>query len=115
MYRQYRYYSRILRFYLWFNFISVTQKFHWKQKYFKPLPRNINLHKCLQFKFDRIILRYWKEKPSFLNEATLSHSCQMAIVRFLDRVCLALRASGIWLRYATLQNLIPSFPWIAPG
>ena len=21
---------------------------------------------------------------------------------------------GLWLRYATLQNLIPSFPWIAP-
>ena len=38
----------------------------------------------------------------------------MAIARFLDRMCLALRASGLWLRYATLQNLIPSFPWIAP-
>ena len=26
-----------------------------------------------------------------------------------------LRASGLWLLYvATLQNLIPSFPWIAP-
>ena len=24
--------------------------------------------------------------------------------------CLALRASRLWLRYATLQNLIPSFP-----
>ena len=24
-------------------------------------------------------------------------------------MCLALRASGLWLRYATLQNLIPSF------
>ena len=22
---------------------------------------------------------------------------------------------GLWLRYAMLQNLIPSFPWIAPG
>ena len=33
---------------------------------------------------------------------------------FLDRLCLALRASGLWLRYAALQNLIPSFPWIAP-
>ena len=42
------------------------------------------------------------------------HGCQMAIARFLDRMCLALRASGLWLRYATLQNLIPSFPWIAP-
>ena len=38
----------------------------------------------------------------------------MAVARFLDRMCLALRASGLWLRYATLQNLIPSFPWIAP-
>ena len=42
------------------------------------------------------------------------HSCQMAIAWFLDRMCLALRASGQWLRYAWLQNLIPSFPWIAP-
>ena len=30
------------------------------------------------------------------------------------RLCLALRASGLWLRYAALQNLIPSFPWNAP-
>ena len=30
-----------------------------------------------------------------------------------DRICLALWASGLWLRYTTLQNLIPSFPWIA--
>ena len=37
----------------------------------------------------------------------------MAIARFLDCVCFALWASGPWLRYATLQNLIPSFPWIA--
>ena len=29
-------------------------------------------------------------------------------------MCLALRASGLLLRYATLQNLIPSLPWIAP-
>ena len=29
-------------------------------------------------------------------------------------MCLALRASGLWLRYAALQNLIPSVPWIAP-
>ena len=38
----------------------------------------------------------------------------MAIARFLDRMCLALRASGLWLHYTMLQNLIPSFPWIAP-
>ena len=42
------------------------------------------------------------------------YGCQMAIARFLDRMCLALWASGLWLRSATLQNLIPSFPWIAP-
>ena len=30
------------------------------------------------------------------------HGCQMAIAS----ICLALRASGLWLRYATLQNLI---------
>ena len=36
------------------------------------------------------------------------------LARFLHQMCLALRASGLWLRYATLQNLIPSFPWIAP-
>ena len=43
------------------------------------------------------------------------HGCQMALAGFLDFMCLALRASGLWLRYAMLQNLIPSFPWIAPG
>ena len=32
------------------------------------------------------------------------------IARFLDCMCLALRASGLGLRFATLQNLIPSFP-----
>ena len=47
--------------------------------------------------------------------AFFHHSCQMAIARFLDRMCMALRASGLRLRYAMLQNLIPSFPWIAPG
>ena len=43
------------------------------------------------------------------------HGCQMAIAGSLDRMCLALRASGLWLCYAVLQNLIPSFPGIAPG
>ena len=42
------------------------------------------------------------------------HGCQMAIARFLDCMRLALRASGLWLCYAMLHNLIPSFPWIAP-
>ena len=31
----------------------------------------------------------------------------MAIAKFLDCTCLAL-----WLQYAPLQKLIPSFPWI---
>ena len=30
-------------------------------------------------------------------------------------MCLALRASGLWLRYAAQQNVIPSFPCIAPN
>ena len=42
------------------------------------------------------------------------HGCQMAIARFLERMCLALRASGLWLRYAALQNFpflsLPSYP-----
>ena len=42
------------------------------------------------------------------------HGCQMTISRFLDCMCLPPWASGLWLRYATLQNLIPTFPWIAP-
>ena len=42
------------------------------------------------------------------------HGCQIAIARFLGRMCLAFQASGLWLRYATLQIVIPSFPWIAP-
>ena len=33
------------------------------------------------------------------------HSCQVAIARFSDCMCLALWASGLWLRYTTLQNL----------
>ena len=29
-------------------------------------------------------------------------------------MCLPLRASGLWLRYATLQNLIPSYLGLRP-
>ena len=47
-------------------------------------------------------------------EPYLRHGCQMAIGGILDHMCLALRASGLWLRYATLQNLSPSFHWNAP-
>ena len=42
-----------------------------------------------------------------------SHGCQMALDLCFRSYCLALRASGLWLRFAALQNLIPSFPWIA--
>ena len=35
----------------------------------------------------------------------LRHGCQMAIARFLHLMYLALRASGLWLRYNVLQNL----------
>ena len=30
-------------------------------------------------------------------------------------MCLALQASGLWLRYATVQKLIPSFPFPRKG
>ena len=50
----------------------------------------------------------------FTLKSIFNQGCQMVIAGFLDRICLALRASGLWLRYAALQNLIPSFPWIAP-
>ena len=33
---------------------------------------------------------------------------------FKNCMCLALWASGLWIRYAALQNLILSFPWIGP-
>ena len=32
------------------------------------------------------------------HELACSHGCQMAISRFLDCMCLAFRASGLWLR-----------------
>ena len=57
---------------------------------------------------------WWRRTSTRSSCRAGSHGCQMAIARFLDRMCLALRASGLWLRYAPLQNLIPSFPWIAP-
>ena len=55
-----------------------------------------------------------RRRPRRRRQAVLCHGCQMVIAGFLDRMCLALRTSGLWLRYATLQNLIPPFPWIAP-
>ena len=42
------------------------------------------------------------------------HGYQLGIAKFLDSWLLALWASGLCLRYATLHNLISSFPWIAP-
>ena len=38
----------------------------------------------------------------------------MALAKFLVVGVWPLGLEGLWLRYATLQNLIPSFPWIAP-
>ena len=57
---------------------------------------------------------FQRPKPERCAVVKSTHGCQMAIARFLDHMCLALRASGLWLRYATLQNFIPSFPRIAP-
>ena len=54
----------------------------------------------------------WSAESIDFFERNVRHGCQMAIARFLDLMCLW--ASGLWLRYATLQNLISSFPWIAP-
>ena len=56
----------------------------------------------------------WSVESIDFFERNIRHGCQMAIARFLDHTYVfALRASGLWLRYATLQNLISSFPWIA--
>ena len=56
--------------------------------------------------------------PSLRSEAptpsVLKSTGSLVIPEWSPCMCLALRASGLWLRYATLQNLIPSFPWIAP-
>ena len=60
---------------------------------------------------DRSPLRSQLSIHSNLNSPV--YGGQMAIAGFLDCMCLALWASGLWLRYAALQNLIPSFPWIA--
>ena len=49
----------------------------------------------------------------YCNKVT-ERGCQMATAELSDCMCLALWASELWLRYATLQNLISSFPWIAP-
>ena len=38
----------------------------------------------------------------------------MATARFLHCMCFSLRASELWLHYATLEKMIPSFPWTAP-
>ena len=40
------------------------------------------------------------------------NGCQMAKARFLDRMCLALRAFGLWFCCTMLQNLIPSLDQI---
>ena len=64
--------------------------------------------------FCSVCSRWLGHSSSADRDRILRQGCQMAIARFLDPMCLALRASALWLRYATLQNLFPSFPWIAP-
>ena len=59
--------------------------------------------------------RTWLRMAPVLNEAGYSpQGCQMAITWFLYWMYLAFGLEGLRLRYATLQNLIPSFPWIVP-
>ena len=41
----------------------------------------------------------------FVLTCSCDHGCQMAIAGILDCMCLALRASALWLRYTALQNL----------
>ena len=69
---------------------------------------------CSRGSFRSFVLQ--ADQKNYIASSALGprHGCQMAIVRFLDCLCMALRASGLWLRYAALLNLIPSFPWIAP-
>ena len=52
---------------------------------------------------DIVTEQYRKIKSTIKLE--VEYGCQMAIARFLDRTCLALQASGLWLCYATLQML----------
>ena len=56
----------------------------------------------------------YEKDVDYSGVAALRHGCQNAKAGFLDHMCLALRPSGLWLRYATLQNLLPSFPSIVP-
>ena len=70
-----------------------------------------------QLHIPTLLMHHNQEEDEVAAKATPQHhrhDCQIAIARFLDSMCLAIRASGLWLHYATLQNLIPSFPWIAP-
>ena len=69
------------------------------------------IFRCLWDLFEAV-----KQRRPGYTERNLRDGCQMAIARFVDRMCLALRASGLWLRYAALQNLIPSssFHWVVP-
>ena len=89
--------------------------FPWRQDI--QLPRGLCLKFCGKSKYDIARnARLLEVSPYHISSGCdFTHGCQMAIAGFLDRMCLALRASGLWLRYATLQNLILSFPWIAPG
>ena len=62
---------------------------------------NASENKCRYETARRNILLNTKwsiEKRDAVERERERHGCQMAIARFLDRSCLALRASGLWLR-----------------
>ena len=55
--------------------------------------------------FTKVRLANWRwcgveNFPWKMEKEWQRHGCQMAIAGFLDRMCLALQASGLWLRYA---------------
>ena len=59
-----------------------------------------------------VLISVWEGRKA--RKAVL-HGCQMAIAKFLDCRLWPFGIEGLWLRNATLQHMIPSFPWIVPG
>ena len=55
----------------------------------------------------------WGNRTNFC-QGTLVRGCQMAIARFKISCVWPFGLEELWLCYAALQNLVPSFPWIAP-
>ena len=55
-----------------------------------------------------------KRSPTHSLPNSTTQGCQMAVDRFFKVVCVwPFGLEGLWLRFVALQNLIPSFPWIA--